>query len=234
MSTCHDKTLLMTCWQMILLVDKSSWLIKCIWYCHYHIIDLWGGLCQNMCWYCVHVTRNDISTIPMWDRVLNWENLMFKDLSMMYHPLWDRRHEGAMRISQSMKRVASSTLMYLSGPWAPLISQRYTVLESDYDMNYLVLIQCMKWPVAHSPNSTWFWLELVGNCCERLNIIMECTNIQFCERLGHGWQFHPLFDILCSRNLQAKFQSRRWRIMHCRKSMHGFVGHVYSHAFVKS
>ena len=52
--------------------------------------------------------------------------------------------------------------------------------------------QCMKWPVAHSPNSTWVWLELVGNCCERLKIIMECTNIQFCERLGHGWQFHPL------------------------------------------
>ena len=52
--------------------------------------------------------------------------------------------------------------------------------------------QCMKWPVAHSPNSTWIWLELVGNCCERLEIIMECTNIQFCERLGHGWQFHPL------------------------------------------
>ena len=52
--------------------------------------------------------------------------------------------------------------------------------------------KCMKWPVAHLPNSTWFWLELVGNCCERLKIIMKCTNIQFCERLGHGWQFHPL------------------------------------------
>ena len=50
----------------------------------------------------------------------------------------------------------------------------------------------MKWPVAHSPNSTWFWLELVGNCCERLKIIMKCTKIQFCERLGYGWQFHPL------------------------------------------
>ena len=54
--------------------------------------------------------------------------------------------------------------------------------------------QCMKWPVAHSPNSTWFWLELVGNCCEGLKIIMKYTNIQFCERLGHGWQFHPLGD----------------------------------------
>ena len=51
----------------------------------------------------------------------------------------------------------------------------------------------MKWPVAHSLNSTWFWLELVGNCRERLKITMECTNIQFCERLGHGWQFHTLY-----------------------------------------
>ena len=50
----------------------------------------------------------------------------------------------------------------------------------------------MKWPDAQSPKSTWFWLELVGNCCERLKIIMKYTNIQFCERLGHGWQFHPL------------------------------------------
>ena len=44
--------------------------------------------------------------------------------------------------------------------------------------------QCMKWSVTRSPNSTWFWLELVGNCCERLKMIMKYTNIQFCERLG--------------------------------------------------
>ena len=31
--------------------------------------------------------------------------------------------------------------------------------------------------------------------CERLTIIMKYTNIQFCERLGHGWQFHPLMMI---------------------------------------
>ena len=58
--------------------------------------------------------------------------------------------------------------------------------------NLTISWQCMKWPVAHSLNSTWFWLELVGNCRERLKITMECTNIQFCERLGHGWQFHTL------------------------------------------
>ena len=66
------------------------------------------------------------------------------------------------------------------------------------------LLQCMKWPVTHSPNSTWFWLELVGNCCERLKIIMKYTNIQFCERLGHGWQFHPLYSTIYSGADQKK------------------------------
>ena len=64
--------------------------------------------------------------------------------------------------------------------------------------------QCMKWPVAHSPNSTWFWFELVGNCCERLRIIMEYTNIQFCEQLGHGWQFHPLVKVMATNHCQVE------------------------------
>ena len=42
------------------------------------------------------------------------------------------------------------------------------------------------------------------------------------------------FDKLWSRNSQAKFWSRRWRIIHCGKSMHGFVGHVHSDAFMTS
>ena len=68
----------------------------------------------------------------------------------------------------------------------------YKVLVPPY-LSYMGMHkQCMKWPVTHSPNSTWFCLELFGNCCERLKIIMKYTNIQFCERLGHGWQFHPL------------------------------------------
>ena len=36
------------------------------------------------------------------------------------------------------------------------------------------LAQCMIWPVAHSPNSTWFQVELLGNCCEPLKILMKC------------------------------------------------------------
>ena len=46
-----------------------------------------------------------------------------KDLSMMYRALWDRRHEGATRISQCTRRVAPSALTYPSGPWVPPISQ---------------------------------------------------------------------------------------------------------------
>ena len=48
---------------------------------------------------------------------------MVKDLSMMYRALWDRRHEGATRISQCTRRVAPSALTYPSGPWVPPISQ---------------------------------------------------------------------------------------------------------------
>ena len=49
--------------------------------------------------------------------------------------------------------------------------------------------QCMKWPVAYSPNSTWFWLELVGNCCEWLKIIMKYINIQFVSDLVMAGSF---------------------------------------------
>ena len=48
---------------------------------------------------------------------------VLKDLSMMYRALWDRRHEGATRISQCTRRVAPSALTYPSGPWVPPISQ---------------------------------------------------------------------------------------------------------------
>ena len=50
--------------------------------------------------------------------VSNWSYTfpqMLKDLSMMYRALWDRRHEGATRISQCTRRVAPSALTYVSG-----------------------------------------------------------------------------------------------------------------------
>ena len=93
-----------------------------------------------------------------------------------------------------------ATITFLEFNWNLLganesmaLRQNVTSMRSEFPQWYCQ--QCMKWPVAHSPNSTWFWLELVGNCCERLKIIMKYTNIQFCERLGHGWQFHPLLPV---------------------------------------
>ena len=56
----------------------------------------------------------------------------------------------------------------------------------------LIAKQCMKRPVAHSLNSTWFWIELPENCCEPLKFIMKYISIQFCERPGHGRPFHAL------------------------------------------
>ena len=96
-----------------------------------------------------------------------------ESVSMPWHHMWE------------VDAYISSTLWWLIS-WAFPVKLNFRWMAQD-------LIQCMKWPVAHSPNSTWFWLELVGNCCERLKIMMKNTNIQFCERLGHGWQFHTLW-----------------------------------------
>ena len=65
-------------------------------------------------------------------------------------------------------------------------------------------IQCMKRPVAHSLNSTWFWIELPENCCEPLKFIMKYISIQFCERPGHGRPFHALISIHSSHNTYRK------------------------------
>ena len=61
----------------------------------------------------------------------------------------------------------------------------------------------------------------------------ECTDVSEWP-LSASDLWHELygFDTLRSRNLLAKFWSGRWRIMHYRKSMHGFVGHV--HIFFRS
>ena len=93
--------------------------------------------------------------------------------------------------------------------WHISIDTRWTHTKIQVCQCYNgIALQCMKWPVTHSPNSTWFWLELVGNCGERLKIIMECTNIQFCERLGNGWQFHLLHWMWCWDSFKQTFQGR--------------------------
>ena len=61
-----------------------------------------------------------------------------------------------------------------------------------FNSKWVTKTQCMKWPVANSLNSTWFWIELPENCCEPLKFIMKYISIQFCERPGHGRPFHAL------------------------------------------
>ena len=54
--------------------------------------------------------------------------------------------------------------------------------------------QCMKPPVAHLLNSTWFWVELLGNGCDLWATwnYNEMLKQPICERIGHGWRFHAL------------------------------------------
>ena len=46
--------------------------------------------------------------------------------------------------------------------------------------------------------------------------------------------FMTCINSLRSRNLEANFRSGRWRIVNCRKSMHGFASHMHDNAFVTS
>ena len=75
-----------------------------------------------------------------------------------------------------------------------LSSTRLWVWTEQWLNYYKIIIsqQCMKRPVAHLLNSTWFWIELPENCCEPLKCIMKYISIQFCERPGHGRPFHAL------------------------------------------
>ena len=42
------------------------------------------------------------------------------------------------------------------------------------------------------------------------------------------WRELFRFDTLQNQNLQSRFWRGRWRTKHCRKSIHGFVGHVHN------
>ena len=76
-----------------------------------------------------------------------------------------------------------------------VLVDKYSGTRTSTDI--LWYIQCMKRPVAHSLNSTWFWIELPENCCEPLKFIMKYISIQFCERPGHGRPFHALVHMRC-------------------------------------
>ena len=49
-------------------------------------------------------------------KMSHW-SVIIKDFSMMYRALWDRRHEGATRISQCTRHVAPSALTYPIMTW---------------------------------------------------------------------------------------------------------------------
>ena len=87
------------------------------------------------------------------------------------------------------------------------------------------------------------WRMMYRALCDRrpegATRISQCTRRVAPSPLTYPswpWLWHDLFgfDTIRSRNLQAKLRSGRWRNMHCRKYMHGFVGHVHGNAFVTS
>ena len=108
-----------------------------------------------------------------------------------------------------------------------LIGRPTTTMLKDLSMMY-----CALWDWRHEGATR------ISQCTRRLAPralmypsgpwvppISQCTIHHTYSRL-----WHELFgfDISRSRNLQAKFRSGRWRIMHCGKSMHSFVGHVHA------
>ena len=99
--------------------------------------------------------------------------------------LW--RHRSGWTLVQVMAWCQMAPSHYLN--------QCLLIINEQFQTNcyrYHSLKQCMKRPVAHSLNSTWFWIELPENYCEPLKFIMKYISIQFCERPGHGRQFHAL------------------------------------------
>ena len=82
--------------------------------CHawtYFTMPTWQAVSSTAKWY--HLQFHSIFTSNPIDYKTHY--LLLKDLSMIYRALWDRRHEGATRISQCTRRVAPSALTYPSG-----------------------------------------------------------------------------------------------------------------------
>ena len=85
--------------------------------------------------------------------------------------------------------------------------------QSGYEMHSVECTDISQWPLSASH------LTKHGTSC--LNLIMTWIN----------W-----LDALPSWNLQGNLQSLQFWTMHCRKSIHGFAGHVHinNDAFVMS
>ena len=94
--------------------------------------------------------------------------LMIKDLSIMYHALWDWRHKGATRIRQCTRRVAQCALMCSSEPWVSPISQCTVhhalilltwIIWFWYIMKPKFVSEVLKWDVAnHALWKIYAWI----------------------------------------------------------------------------
>ena len=137
---------------------------------------------------------------------------IFCEIAIRWMPQYLTDHKSTL--VQVMVWCRQATSHYLSQCWLSSLSP-YGVVRPQWvnDSNIIWLMishiatiksnmtimawhpydaQCMKRPVDHSLNSTWFWIELPENCCEPLKFIMKYISIQFCERHGHGRPFHAL------------------------------------------
>ena len=83
----------------------------------------------------------------------------------------------------------------------------------------------MKWPVAHWPNSTWFWLELVGNCCERLKIIMNVQTSNFVSDLVVAGSFIHWFGLVGS--ISAGITALHTKFYHAQMSKASCGQHLF-------
>ena len=83
----------------------------------------------------------------------------------------------------------------------------------DFDLLWIIqmmTVQCMKHPVAHSLSSTWFWVELLGNGCELLEITMKCQSNQFVSELVMaGGLMHWLWVLLFRCIMSCKIHTSR-------------------------
>ena len=133
--------------------------------------ECWCFLC-NSCWTnscywleisCTHCNGiSYVSLIVIWLIVIWWwipigaSDLRLSNVELRYHwiqyfvcALYSYHIDGLVQ-----ERCNSSALA---------MEWRLSALAHRY-ICWFDKKKCMKWPVAHSPNSTWFWLELVGNC----------------------------------------------------------------------
>ena len=131
------------------------------------------------------------------------------------------------------------------------LNYTYKIFKKFHVVSGELLMQTCWWPLsdhwsvqAHLTSLVWvcvLWLpwKLNGAICG----MPECTDISECPwvppisqcMLHHAyiWLWHELIHLIHYEAEICK-RSGRWQIVHCRKSMHGFVSRMHGNAFVMS